>query len=35
LRQEVHVTFAEELDETQVAQPVGQEAQTLIPPAEV
>ena len=27
--------LAEEFDETQVAQPVGQEAQTLIPPAEV
>jgi len=29
------VAFTEEFDEEQVAQPVGQEAQALIPPAEV
>ena len=32
--QELHVVF-EEFDEVQVAQPVGQEAQALIPPADV
>lgn len=33
--QELQVTFAEEFDEVQVAQPMGQEVQALIPPAEV
>lgn len=33
--QELHVALAEEFDVVQVAQPVGQEVQVLIPPAEV
>jgi hypothetical protein len=33
--QELHVAFEEVFDEEQVAQPIGQELQTLVPPDEV